>query len=249
MIVEYAGLPGCGKSTLERRVTARLQERGIDVVGRREVENRYISKKYGRPYARLGSVARAGLYLQIWLRYAIRSVLAGHPTRSLQRWKGGPGYWAEKDVLLYSCYLANHRKYCREARMPELYCPSEGLVQHLAGSRVWFKTNNRNDLQVLEKLPLELLCIVRPVVPVEEAFKRFIVRGIPHSWPASIKTEQDLRSIHARYVEVLEVLLDGFKAHGARVIGVDLSGAINQLEEQVNGVTDSIEQALAGADP
>lgn len=249
MIVEYAGLPGCGKSTLERRVTARLQERGVDVVGRREVERRYIRTKCGRPCAHLDSIAKAGLYIHIWLRYTIRSILTGYPTRSLQRCKGSPGYWAEKDLLLYTYYLTNHRENFREARMPELYCPSEGLVQHLAGSRVWFMVDNRDNLQVLEELPLELLCIVRPAVPVEEAFKRFIVRGIPRSWPASIKTEQDLRSIHACYVEILEVLLDRFKAHGARVIDVDLSGATNQFETLVNGVTDSIEQALASVDP
>lgn len=223
MIVDLTGLPGAGKTTLEKYLLPGFAERGQRVLTRTDLKTGCIRKKFFRGYRResgLGVGFR--ILLQLWLAAGFLRACRrrGLPLGAISR----PGLffpclWLYEDTVLSGHFLKERPPASRDA----LFFPREGIVHHSACVRVWAGPHyaGLNERWLAEFGAGEVL-ILHVQVPEEEALRRLQARGLPDTWPGPAnRSAREILAVLARFGEAIGESLKQFEAAGARVLNVD----------------------------
>ena len=183
MILEFIGLPGAGKTTLEAELIRILKERGIYIFTREEILGDFIRTHIFKPYSR-GHLLRqpvTGLY------YAyLNSVLI---LRLLRLWMlpivfhkaaAKSGYWTIESAILTRHTL----QHLKDGKPSHLVMMSEGFFHHLACMYAWA---GPSAMKMLSEAPydrsaMNSVFVVHVSVEKEVAINRLLQRGIPETW-------------------------------------------------------------------
>lgn len=224
MIIDLTGLPGAGKTTLEKHLLPKLREHGLRVVTRVDLKTSHIRKNYYKRYRR-ESIAHipfrillylqrtAGLIMGTWAQGLKPEVICRPGCFS-------PCSWLYEDMELSSHFLDDWKGVEGEG---VLYFAREGIVHHSACVRVWVGARyaGLKDRWLRESGAREVL-ILYVRVPKEEALRRLQTRGLPATWPGPArKSDEEIMAILARFNEAIRETLAEFEAAGARVLNVD----------------------------
>jgi len=238
MILEFAGLPGVGKSSLETKLLAQLVARALPLLGRKELESLFCRSKFSdRDF-------RYVYYFELWARFLLYSfsrleILSPF----ISRWCA-PGYWFLKDKDLSSFYLTNALG--NGCKIPAFYCPSEGLIQHTANLRVWEGEDVLLARDWSEGIDCSGIALVFCELKMEVAFERFWQRGVPDSWPSSCTKKGAAFKVFRRFKSALQLTLKEFEQGGGQVFRVDLNPGQEELEELIPSLADEIAAKIRG---
>lgn len=241
MILEFAGLPGSGKSTLNGLLIAEIGRQGLRVYGRKDLERALITNKFRHFRAR-----PAGLFLfsiNLWWQYLAFSITEGTVLNAIRPYKCSPGYWLLKDLAICS-FLRTERHNSYLTRDKCLYCPDEGIVQHTTTMKIWEKHGNRLAGRWRECCDAKQMIIVCPRVPVQTAFQRLWRRGIPKSWPSNCRRQNEVMEFLLDYEKALDDTIEEFKISGARAIDIDVTCDSQELEKLIPPLFDEVMAAL-----
>jgi len=224
VIVDLTGLPGAGKTTLEKCLISELAGRGQKVLTRADVKTSYIRKNFFRGYRRESGLHipfRILLYLRLaagFLRACRARGLKFGPIFRPGRFS--PCLWLYEDTVLSGHFLAE-REGAESGEV--LFFPREGIVHHSACVRVWagelYAALNE---RWLSEFSAGGVLILHVQVPEEEALRRLQVRGLPETWPGPAqRTASGIMPVLASFNEAIRESLAEFEAAGARVLAVD----------------------------
>ena len=240
MIIEFAGLPGSGKSTVERLLTAALKEKGHLVHNRHEFRRgQTISHSVtGSPSNRLIRKSRTMFY---WISL-IAKTLYTHPEyvvglmeNRLHTIRATARVYDDHDII---------QRYISPGNASDTLNISEGLYHHLVAMNVW-RSFYRQSVSV--HIPRSILTfltsvqglvLIKTQMNVEAAKQRLTSRGIPSAWPTRLDPSYVLDKF-AYYDRLLSDsgLLDSYK-----VFAVDTSEDFLSLPTRVDAlVTNLIE--------
>lgn len=242
MIVEFVGLPGAGKSSLEAALLQQLKLAGVDTHGRRRLVEQLISGCSPLPRDRIGFFRRisTALYKSSLLTdcllgktVSMRAADLGsrHRFRALLR--------VSEDMRLYrSEQVALASKRCVNL--------SEGLCQHLAALEVWRMLLGGGFERTLP-LPESKLAGCRALVvyvdvPEAVALERLLARGCPPSWPHSCSPERVVSLFNSNISRVLDGL---GSCPGISVIRVDGTLASMDWIPESRRITGLLKEALS----
>ncbi len=190
MIIEFCGLPGAGKSTLEAAVLAELERRNRLVINREVLVQELIGAQ-NSVQRDAGAVRRrisTGMYKAHLYKHALEvsglSVLESrhsHVRRAAMR--------VAESVALQTNF--DHGRGIANL--------SEGLAQHSLSLHVWRSLYGcANDRIQQETQPDENVVVVSLDLPAATAISRLEARGRPSFWPTQFSTE----AIIEQYFEI-----------------------------------------------
>lgn len=236
VIVEFTGLPGAGKTTLENAIAAALNARGCKVLRRADVKTSYLRKNFYEGYRRESG-------LQIPLRLLFYGRLMGGFLRAYRAHGlnlGGiarpgrffPCLWLYEDAVLFNHFLEEHRD---EPWRENVFLPGEGIVHHSACVRVWAGgAYARIGEAWRNKFGGRDIFVFHVHVPAEEALRRLKVRGLPDTWPGPAKRcEAEIMQVLADFEDAIQETLVEFEAVGIRVKQVDGAADCSEQAEQI----------------
>ena len=202
MIIEFIGLPGAGKSSLERALLVEFNRRGWGVMSRAEaiealaLDCSPFPRDRGALLRRLSTLCYKFSLMRECIAFtgellAWRDILHLHRMRALMR--------VLEDLRL-------HRLGASTRMTRRILNLSEGLGHHLVALRAW-----RRLLAPTEELNLSQLLassrfaagslLVYIVLPVPVALARLNARGVPALWPATVEP-----------ADVLQAFIDGLSS-------------------------------------
>ena len=225
MILEFAGVPGCGKTTIESLLMPRLQERGLRFISRRQLERMMIAAR--APVATMREapdalIGRTWLYSTFSKDLFKELVSGGGFSTMFSKVTRSSVYWLLKDKILSSFFLSEVELLTDSSIH---YAPSEGLVQHAAATKVWCGSGiEKFMLKHLEEAVLRRLTIVYLTVPPDLGFQRLQLRGAPTTWPKPYNQDREACSnIFERFDTELSCLIQKCREKKSRVIELDAS--------------------------
>ena len=215
MLIEYIGLPGSGKSSLEKAISQKLNSKDLQVISRNEAVDLLCASIF--PISRGGNVIfrkiSSGLYkvllyvdtlLGLYTYTIPLDFFIPHRTRAAMR--------IAEDIRLY--------KFSSSEIFSKSYLLlSEGILHHLSALHFWRSPyNHEYYFRVPEEIK-NLLTATKTVVvyielSAENASLRLQRRGRPKFWPRHLETK---------------VILNGFE----KVISATLVGLEKDLEDKV----------------
>lgn len=207
MILEFCGLPGAGKSTLEREIVAILAQRGHPLLRRDETVIQYIRATLWSGYTRNSMTRRfvTAAYKASLLRSAFSPRVMRH----------NPVSFAKVHRLRTSMRLAEDIRLCEwfasNQSAAHLLDLSEGPTQHLSACYAWQDILHRNEMSSRVVAPINVRhqphhrLIIHVNVPIDVAFKRLRRRGVPERWPKNVSP----RSVVEAFARALSKTLAG----------------------------------------
>lgn len=243
MIVEFIGLPGAGKTTLEAELIRILKERGTHIFTREEITGDFIRTHIFKLYSR-GHLLRqsvTGLY-----HAYLYSVLV---LRLLRLWMlpiifhkaaAKSGYWTIESAILTRHTL----QHLRDGKPSHLVMMSEGFFHHLACLYAWA---GPTAMKMLGEVPydrsgMDTVLIIHVSVQKEVALNRLLKRGIPETWPSGANPEKAIESFSRAIEEILH-FVDGLGAHLEQV---SLDSGNTDIFEVASPLADKILERLSG---
>jgi len=236
VIIEFAGPPGAGKSTIASHLLSLVESQSEQIIYRKDLEVFYEEARFGMQAKTpaIEAVARGFFCLDVGLRN-ISFILARWPEMVFKSSFVSPHYWLAKDLLLSKFYLAAYSKGQNET-CP--YWPEEGLIQHSVGAEV-FGGGGLDRVKVLyskSKL-FDMLIILSVKISIDEGFERFWKRGVPDSWPGKMKRDKDkVFQIYISFYEFIEQVLNVYANEGVKIIPVDVSGECKDFVKKAEGI-------------
>ncbi len=220
MLVEFVGLPGAGKTSLQGAFEHQAKLAGLNLWSRRQLIDRLISESSRLPRDGAGVLRRASTALYKFKLLAdcvaeekiplrVKDIFSKHTLRALLR--------VAEDVRLYR---ADHS----ENSLIRYVVLAEGLCQHLAALEVWRTllggaSMSENQIPIMKSALTNCrVLIIHVDVPENIALDRLRVRGCPDLWPRSCAPE----IVIPQFKQHISRTLDFLKSHqGVSVIQVD----------------------------
>ena len=210
MIIEFVGLPGAGKSTLERLVLARLESEGAIVTSRQMITEAFVRSTTA--LSRDGNAILRRISTAGYKAMLLRAALGSHTRLRLREFphahlRNVATRCAESHLL--AAYAAHHA---------EVVNLSDGRFQHRLSVAVWRAMAGFDDRIAPPPYDANSL-IVNLDISADQAFERLQARGRPEAWPV----EYDTREVLERYIQHKRTL-DAQVEDAAYVMSVDATG-------------------------
>ncbi|MDC0357745.1 ATP-binding protein [Oligoflexia bacterium] len=234
MIIELVGLPGSGKTTLERRLRKELKERGYQILDQTTWEEQFVKEKFASPAFKIL------FYITLWLKFITQLFAAREGLAALAHGRRVTKYWALKDLAL-STYFLDHLK-AKNDKQKLIYFPEEGLVQHLASLQAWGGTTTQLLKETTDLNLFKQLTLLHIQIPPAEGFKRLWSRGVPTSWPKTCTSKEQAHAVYANFDQALNQTLKAFKQANTHIIDFDNQGRQTEIDQ---GIPQLIEELLA----
>lgn len=188
MIIEFCGIPGGGKTTLEEALMREWAKKGLSVLTRREAVQSVIQRK-----RKLKGRASTALYrARVWGDVYAARLRFGFWEGQWPRARAMPLYW-----------LCEERGF-HKAAGDNVWNISEGVAQHFAACKVWNGDAAKSLIPLLEDIGP--VCIVYVTTPAALALGRLKERGIPRSWPAV--RQEDLISVLCKFQDQIDQTIE-----------------------------------------
>lgn len=188
MILEFCGLPGAGKSTLEKELVALLAQQEPPLLQRDEAVIGYIRATLWSGYSQASPMRRCAT-----AAYQARLLLASFTPQIMRE---NPVSFANVHLLRTSMRLAEdiHLGEWFASNLPatNLLNLSEGAIHHLAACHVWQhilrrrRRSNSNGASIMSHHQPHHRVIIHVDVPRDVALKRLRCRRIPAKWPIGV---------------------------------------------------------------
>ena len=188
MILEFCGLPGAGKSTLERELVAILAQRGHPLLLRDEAVIDYIRAKLWSGYSQTSAMRRfaTAAYKASLLRATFAPRIMHH----------NPVSFAKVHLLRTSMRLAEDIRlsewFAFNLPATSLLVLSEGVIQHLSACHAWQDILRRRERSGSVAASITMhdqphhRVIIHVNVPIDVALKRLRRRCVPAKWPNGV---------------------------------------------------------------
>lgn len=192
MILEFCGLPGAGKTTLEKALVAALIQHSHQIRERDQVTVDYIRATIWSGYSHGATIRRAvtALYKARLLVAAFGSEIRRH----------NPAGFTKAHLLRCSMRLAEDiclgEWFAATMQADVIANLSEGMTQHLAACTAWQQTLRRKSRADDATSPVPIRhaphrrVIIHVDVPREVALERLRRRGVPAYWPRHVPAEE-----------------------------------------------------------
>ncbi|GJL78476.1 MAG: hypothetical protein NPINA01_14650 [Nitrospinaceae bacterium] len=245
MIVELTGLPGAGKTTYEPSLILGLKQRGIDVISRAELKDRckqaILTPNY-KDHPPVRMLSNRLYRLSIWNSLISAGLGGGIFREFLAQRRRMVFSWLAEDIHLSTFFLHKIKPF---AQNPNFYIPNEGLVHHSASFKVWGGAGF-SDLpkKLLKKIPSHEIAIFYFKVPMKDALNRVIKRGLPENWPRTISSEPEVKEVLLRFEQVIEDVVQKFRANGVQVFMVDTSVEPHAVESKIRTILDGFSKGI-----
>ena len=209
MIVEFFGLPGAGKTSLESALLEALAPRGLSIVSRDEAVSELIDAWSGIRRDPPSLLSRGSSAFYRWR--LVRDALTARPPL------------LDLSALRHPHLVRAARRVAENARLyPWLRKPAsgnriailcEGIIQHLIAYTAWRELLGARDATpdlgaLLRPLLQSDSMLVHVDLPVADAQQRLLARGAPPLWP-NTPIEQVEAAFLAATDAVMQALPDG----------------------------------------
>jgi hypothetical protein len=245
VILEFTGLPGAGKTTVERQVVERLVSHGVDLIERQSIIGRYIRERYCGSYRPdfvlrrpITAIYRAG----IWRRHFGWRLGTG----VLHDITNPVGYWLTEDVHLV--------RFCREKMadafggLREVWNFSEGFSHHLASTIALLHEPAARFTRFApyDRGTARRWVVVHVDVPFEIALDRLSRRGRPASWRRDPRGNGPiLRAFEDSIPRALELASQS----DVRIERIDLSDDHDAAAPMIGALSDRLANILTAGSP
>ena len=216
MIIEFLGLPGAGKSSLEQALIREFEERNRQVLTRAQAVDMLASSyspfpRNRSPFLRKISTLAYKLVLlknvinKLGRQFSLWDLLHIHRIRAAMR--------VIEDLFLY-------RMPPSLMKQEEILIISEGIGQHLVGLHAWRqllgKSSQENFECFLETANLSHRALIIYIdIPEKLAEVRLNARGVPDLWPTSVPPRNIISAFSGATPKFLSKIRD---IDGTRVI-------------------------------
>jgi len=215
VILEFCGLPGSGKSTLEAEILPQLERHNFRIVMREELEEEFLRCRilgnslpgrfvfYGTiSLSLIASFLRSGRIRDLFVPVRVRTA-----------------YWLLKDVRLYAFFLESD---LNSPSSKVVYAASEGIFQHSVNLIAWGGDGFLPLVeQALSALEFDSVRVVLTELPVSEAERRILSRGIPCTWPKQAQSAASIPATLNRYATALGIVMPLIERRIGKMIRVD----------------------------
>ena len=215
MIIEFAGLPGIGKSTSHAKLLEELHASGRVTATPKEIEVDYLKKRYYPSYTREAwyeGAVRCLYYLGANLELSIKELLHRRVTSLLPSRARASAYWLVKDKR-----LAMHFLNSMADSDQTIFYLDEGLLQHSAALLTW---GGLKWLPFVSELASSRIASQLTVLFIDgdcnTAYERFCKREYPSTWPAGLDANEIQETIRD-FKTQLEMVLKIWSKAGATV--------------------------------
>ena len=207
MLVEFAGMPGSGKSTLYNSLIEGYTSQELSNF--EKLEEAYL--EHCVPaflFPTSGLYPKKTLFYWRFLKYCINQ---NYLSDFFDNFKRSICYWYLKDISLTSFAVGELSK--------EAYVLDEGIVQHATGLLAWEKERYRSILDLSSKI-----CVTKPWlvfyinISVEEALGRVEERGYPNTWRKEDRSREKLHEVLGNYSKYFPEIIGFYKDLGAEII-------------------------------
>jgi len=143
-----------------------------------------------------------------------------------------PFQWLAEDMILADYFRESNKT---RAVNEGVYVAAEGLAHHSAAIQVWSGQEAVSMLRLwLPKYSTEDLVLVHTTTPVDQAMDRMWSRGVPRSWPRMARSDPAIaRNVLVQFASAIDATVKAIKSAGARVITLDNTLSIANLEQRV----------------
>lgn len=183
MILEFLGLPGAGKSTLEHAIIAAMNRSGERFDSREVLVQALIEAQV--PIPRSSSLLRkvsTALYKQKLLQSALRIGLA--PNEVVNGVLRRAALRVAESAALTQLAAAHQRRVNL----------SEGLAQHQLAMMAWRGLYGRSEAPLTPAVDSAPRLVLSLDLPAEESARRLAARGRPELWPSRFSDNEIVRA-------------------------------------------------------
>ena len=227
MIIEFIGLPGAGKTSLQTALHQHLSASNIVVRDRYALQQAYLKALSPLPrsgfFRRLGTLVYKGqLSVRLYNDHSL-----GHQHSDLfnrHLWRCGQRC-LESGALLHAS---------QDKHLDELHDLDEGAGQHRCSLRVWQRWSGKAEGQLAShdwistQIEGQEVCFIVLDLDLNTALERLQARGTPAYWPnAPVEKVLDL------YQQELDLLHDWLQSKVTakqRIIRIDASGSLDSWQ-------------------
>ena len=244
MIVEFVGLPGAGKTTLENALVDALARRGVPVMRREEAVSTYITDYVGISRTRSSILRRLSTALYK-LRLFLMTMARPSPLLELNSLK-------RPHLLRAALRLAEDQCLYRWAEQhlqhPTVLDLAEGYSQHSAALLVWRKLlGSRHEEPALTSPRLSVTdgaaqaLVVYVDLPQASAQTRLLRRGIPPFWPRHTDPDAVMTAFSRSIGQVVHAVSS---IQGMYVLHIDAAKASPGWHAEAELVADRVEACM-----
>ena len=243
MIVEYTGLPGSGKTTLQQTLARPLERFGVTPMHRYELQQKVIQQRISLDRSSwLRRVSSAAYMAQLAIRAMTSSetrlrlteLASPHLIRAAQH--------CIESQLLYE-YIGQQNRGC--------WCDlDEGVTQHFCSLRVWRRLLKPKQQSIsydwlANHYQRQPHVLVRLTLPSKVAIERLEKRGRPSLWPAEIPTVEILEA-YQEELGTIDRLLQN-QENMVSQVRIDADLPIEEWSRVAEQVTQTIVSIAGGA--
>ena len=239
MILEFAGPPGSGKSTLESLLVTALKKEGYRVLDRHELRVEEGLKDRGsggsyNPFLKKMITLKGLLSLMTKTLYRHPDLLTDLlKNRRIHRIKSTARVYEDQSVI---------KRFFSTTTAPEFLNLSEGLFHHIVAMNVWRSLDQKCDeIRIPKQIAsfitsLQELVLIKTQVDFNTLEKRLKDRGVPSNWPGSI----NLSYVLERFLYYEKLLTDNSFSDAFKVFTINT----NKEESTLTAVVESLASEL-----
>ena len=232
MILEFAGPPGSGKSTLEGLLITVLEKEGVRVLDRHELREKQGLKGQEtegsfNPFVKKTVTLGRLLTLNTKTLYRHPDLLTDLlKNRDTHRIKSTSRVYEDLKVI---------KTYLSMTQAPEILNLSEGLFHHIVAMNVWISLEHKCEQICIPNQIVSFLNSVQELVVIKTQLdfntleKRLKDRGVPSSWPNGI----NLNYVLERFLYYEQLLANSRFSDAFMVFTIDTSKEESTFMDQV----------------
>ncbi len=245
MLIEFTGLPGSGKTTLEKALLTRLQVLNIEMGDRKMLRHQYIKTHLFRLFS-----TRLSDYSQFY-----RKLFSPFYTSKLLPYAARLNYDISEPKIFYSANKQRAQKVAETLLLNDFYLrhydPKASLITlsegffHTHSAILAFSKQNIN--KNICTPPNNLTTIIHVDTPIDIAAERLSKRHIPQFWEINNKLSEII-PILERYQQATALCLDLAAQRGFTILKFDMAQDISQSEKALRTLVTDLKKQHANSE-